>query len=492
MKKWFSLIILTVLISPAFGQSKSFPATIGIMGGLTEYNGDLGQSVYTFSHAKPFAGVAFGYYVTPHLDFNINTSFGSLAYAEPHNLKFDSKLWQASTHFRIKILSAEKYKVVPYLLAGIGMARYSKHKLETTDGGVIVPGSNGNGTDMFLAFGAGAKYQLTERLHVYLQEKFALTDHDFRDGEERNTNDAFAMHTIGLSYDFSLDHDADHDGVADKKDKCKNTPAGVKVDTHGCPLDRDGDGIADYLDACPDVKGMVTAKGCPDADGDSIADSEDKCPDVYGLASMQGCPDKDRDGITDKDDSCPDLPGTLAMHGCPDQDNDGIADPDDACPTEKGSAAMKGCPDRDNDGIPDKDDKCPDVAGIAANKGCPEVKEEVKKVLATALQGIQFETGKDIIRSSSFPILNNVVKVMNENPEYKLSIEGHTDNVGDPAKNLDLSNRRANAVMKYLTGKKIDASRLRAKGFGDTTPVDTNATPAGRAKNRRVEFKVEF
>ena len=474
------------------GQTKQFPAAIGLMGGLTEYNGDLGQGTYKFKDAKPFFGLCFGYYVSPHLDFNVNTSFGKLSYEEPHNLKFESKLWQASTNFHVKLLDASKHKLIPYLIVGIGIASYSDHSLKTSDGNLDVTATNSNGSDMFLSFGAGAQYPLTERLSIFLQEKFAYTDHDDRDGEERFTNDAFLMHTIGLSYNFSLDHDADGDGVTDTKDKCPKTPTGVKVDARGCPLDRDADGIVDHLDSCPDIKGMASAKGCPDIDGDGITDNDDQCPDVFGTAAMKGCPDKDGDGITDKDDKCPDEAGTVAMNGCPDKDNDGIADPDDDCPETAGTPEMHGCPDKDGDNVADKEDKCPDVAGIIANKGCPEVKEEVKKVLATALQGIQFETGKDIIRSSSFPILNKVVKVLNEHPEYKLSIEGHTDNQGDAARNMDLSDRRANSVMKYLISKKIDAGRLRAQGFGETVPVETNDTDAGRAKNRRVEFKIEF
>ena len=481
-----------MMLNQATGQTKMFPAAIGITGGLTEYMGDLGQSAYTFKEAKPFFGLNFGYYVTPHLDFNLNTAIGKLGYKEPHNLKFDSKFWQVNTNFHVKILDASKHKIVPYLLIGFGAAHYGDHTLKTSDGDSEVTSLNGNGIDVFLAFGAGAQYAINERFNVFLQEKFAYTDHDDRDGEERNTNDAFLMHTIGISYNFSLEHDADGDGVTDKKDKCPKTPAGEKVDAHGCPLDRDGDGIVDHLDSCPDIKGMTTAHGCPDKDGDGIADNIDKCPDDFGPAAMFGCPDKDSDGITDKDDRCPGEAGSIAMKGCPDKDADGIADPDDECPTEAGSTAMHGCPDKDGDNIPDKDDKCPDVAGIAANKGCPEVKEEVKKVLATALQGIQFETGKDIIRPSSYGILNNVVKVMNENPEYKLSIEGHTDNKGDAAKNMDLSDKRANAVMKYIINKKIDSARLRANGFGATIPVASNDTEAGRSKNRRVEFKVEF
>ena len=108
------------------------------------------------------------------------------------------------------------------------------------------------------------------------------------------------------------------------------------------------------------------------------------------------------------------------------------------------------------------------------------------------MRGIQFETGKDVIKKQSFLILDNVVKVMKENAEYKLVINGHTDNQGDDAKNLTLSQNRANAVKKYLSDKGVDASRLTATGYGETKPIDTNDTKEGRAKNRRVEFTVQF
>jgi outer membrane protein OmpA-like peptidoglycan-associated protein len=153
---------------------------------------------------------------------------------------------------------------------------------------------------------------------------------------------------------------------------------------------------------------------------------------------------------------------------------------------------LKGCPDKDKDGVADIDDKCPDVPGIKENKGCPEVKAEVKKVFAQALQGIQFETGKDVILKGSYPILDQVVKVMNENKEYNLEINGHTDNVGKDNLNLLLSQKRANAVKAYLVKKGIDENRMKATGYGSTMPVEDNKTAAGKAKNRRVEFKVNF
>ncbi|HNS46629.1 MAG TPA: OmpA family protein, partial [Bacteroidales bacterium] len=260
----------------------------------------------------------------------------------------------------------------------------------------------------------------------------------------------------------------------------------------GCPVDADKDGIPDYLDKCVTVAGIETFNGCPDTDGDGIQDSEDDCPSVKGTAAFRGCPDTDGDGIKDADDKCPTVKGIALFEGCPDTDGDGIADADDQCPNDKGPKELKGCPDTDGDGIVDIDDKCPTVAGIVENKGCPAVKEETQKVFDQALRGINFETAKDVIKVSSYPILDNVVNIMQENPEYNLEINGHTDSQGDDASNMDLSQRRANAVKKYLTDKGISATRMVAKGFGETLPVESNDTAAGRAQNRRVEFKVFF
>ena len=153
---------------------------------------------------------------------------------------------------------------------------------------------------------------------------------------------------------------------------------------------------------------------------------------------------------------------------------------------------MKGCPDTDKDGVADIDDKCPTIQGTVTNLGCPEISDKTKEVFQKALKGIQFESGKDVIKTSSYGILNNVVDIMKENPEYKLIIDGHTDAQGDDDKNMELSKKRAAAVKKYLVDKGIDAGRLTSRGFCETVPKATNDTPAGRAENRRVEFTVEF
>lgn len=105
-----------------------------------------------------------------------------------------------------------------------------------------------------------------------------------------------------------------------------------------------------------------------------------------------------------------------------------------------------------------------------------------------ATQGIYFDTGSDRIRPESTPTLKEIAAMLNDHADLKLTIEGHTDNVGNASSNLTLSEKRATAVVAYLTAQGIDAGRLSAKGLGATKPADTNETPEGRQNNRRVEL----
>ncbi|HHG83776.1 MAG TPA: OmpA family protein [Bacteroidetes bacterium] len=149
-------------------------------------------------------------------------------------------------------------------------------------------------------------------------------------------------------------------------------------------------------------------------------------------------------------------------------------------------------PDRDKDGVADIDDRCPDVPGIQGNNGCPEIDNETREVLSAALTGIQFQTSKDLLKAESRPILDRVVSLMQKHPEYHLFIEGHTDSSGDDGMNLDLSKRRAKTAMQYLIDHGISADRLQSEGYGETQPIADNNTKEGRARNRRVAFKILF
>lgn len=175
-----------------------------------------------------------------------------------------------------------------------------------------------------------------------------------------------------------------------------------------------------------------------------------------------------------------------------DSDNDGVIDEEDQCPKLAGSPDTQGCPDTDGDSIIDKYDDCPRLAGVAENNGCPEITAATKAVLKEALSGIEFELASDVIRPVSYLILDKVVDVMQENPDYLLRIAGHTDDQGNDDANLILSHKRAQATKTYLMQHGIAESRLDAIGYGETKPVADNTTNEGRAQNRRVEFDIIF
>lgn len=238
------------------------------------------------------------------------------------------------------------------------------------------------------------------------------------------------------------------------------------------------------------LAGLAIKFGGTDTDGDGVYDKDDACPEVPGLKEFNGCPDSDGDGIEDSKDECPNEAGTAAMNGCPDSDGDGVADKDDQCPDVAGPAATNGCPDRDGDGVLDKDDQCPDVAGTVANNGCPEVTEAVQKALNEYAKTILFDLGKATIKTESEKVLNDIIEILNEYPNARFTIEGHTDSSGSNSLNQRLSEERAGAVKVYLIEHGISSNRLESKGYGEDNPIASNATRAGRAQNRRVEINL--
>jgi outer membrane protein OmpA-like peptidoglycan-associated protein len=295
--------------------------------------------------------------------------------------------------------------------------------------------------------------------------------------------------------------DSDGDGVPDLEDKCPDVPG--KKEFQGCP-DTDGDGIPDPEDACPTQPGPKENQGCPvakDSDGDGIPDDIDRCPldpeDFDGFQDDDGCPDPDNDGdgIVDKIDACPNTPGPIENRGCPvlDRDGDGVPDAEDRCPDVPGPRENGGCPDvdTDKDGIPDRLDKCPDVPGLPPD-GCPRkyTLVEVKKDRIAIKQQVHFDTARWKVLPDSFALLDQVVQVLKDYPAMRLSVEGHTDTVGAELMNMKLSQARAEAVAAFLQGKGVAADRLEAVGYGPTKPVASNKTAAGRAQNRRTEFRI--
>jgi outer membrane protein OmpA-like peptidoglycan-associated protein len=339
-----------------------------------------------------------------------------------------------------------EYRLVPFVLVGAGGMNLRSDR-----------NALGKDSDPEFHLGVGAKFAVTQ----YLSARLDLRDNLMQENRLTpgvDNGNLVQNWEILLGASFTLGR----------------TPAEHAV----APRDSDGDGFFDPQDACPMQPG-VAPNGCPapvapvDTDKDGLPDPSDPCPteaeDGAAPAPADGCPNKDADG-------------------------DGILLPDDKCPADKG-VAPDGCVhDKDGDGIADEADKCPEQPetknGFQDADGCPdELPKEVAK-FSGVIKGIQFDFGKATIRPESNKLLDEAVKVLQQYPDLRISISGHTDNVGEPAKNLELSQQRADSVKAYFVGKGIDTSRIETRGAGETEPVADNATDKGRQENRRIEFKL--
>jgi outer membrane protein OmpA-like peptidoglycan-associated protein len=181
-----------------------------------------------------------------------------------------------------------------------------------------------------------------------------------------------------------------------------------------------------------------------------------------------------------------------------DSDHDGVSDADDRCPDTPHGVTVdaNGCPgDEDHDGVADNKDRCPDtpIGTRVDRNGCPMSAKETE-LLDTGtlrLDNVYFDTEKSTIKSESYGALDEVGEILAKWPELRIEIGGHTDNTGTSSYNRDLSDARAAAVKDYLTSKfSLQKDQYTSKGYGETKPVASNDSSDGRAKNRRVEFKV--
>jgi len=374
--------------------------------------------------------------------------------------------------------------------------------------------------DLALSYGLGLRYQITPLLGLRLDLRHLITTpvapytYPGKVTDDLNANLFNQLEVdLGLFFVLGGSRDRDKDGVPDSVDQCRDQPEDLDrfQDEDGCPdPDNDGDKVLDGEDGCPTVAGPFENAGCPDSDldGDGVIDRADQCPKEAGPAENYGCPDTDfdQDGVVDRIDKCPDVKGDPRTEGCPlpDTDNDGIKGPDDRCPDapedRDGFEDEDGCPDPDNDrdGVPDAQDKCPSepetINGFKDDDGCPDKGQSLVKLTESKveiLDKVYFDVAKAKIQKRSFNILEQVALILKANPQLRrIRIEGHTDSQGDDAKNLRLSQARAEAVRDFLVKKGVHVETLEAQGFGETRPIADNKTKAGQAENRRVEFVI--
>jgi len=299
--------------------------------------------------------------------------------------------------------------------------------------------------------------------------------------------------SIGYVPRRKIDRDRDRDGIMDDVDACPDDDEDFDAyqDQDGCPeRDNDGDGVLDTADGPADSTGFGSCRNQPE-DFDGFQDT-DGCPD----------PDNDRDGFPDAEDGPKEATGFGACNAKP-EDFDGFED-EDGCPE----------PDNDNDEICDPWfgeqglldqyadvckglDECPSEPEtfneFKDEDGCPDIapKAMLTDKAIQILESIYFDFNKSKIQTRSFPLLDEVVQILELNPQVNLiRVEGHTDTVGIRGYNVALSAQRAHAVVKYLVQHGIAKKRFIATGFGPDFPIDTNDTQEGRDHNRRVEFNI--
>lgn len=485
MKKVFLAVCAAVASMASMAQTEDKPWSVGVYGGKVEAANDFGNKF--FHVADGFYGAAsltVSRYLNNHFDAELQALWGRYGtkggdfYATDPNIK--AGMCYIDLTGKYKFIRSERNTLLnPYIFISLG-ARHIHGLTKSSDANYETPSGDQEGCNFVLGGGVGCDLRISDTWGIRYFCKYgypfggSADKNDTREGGK--FNDEHLVHNLGVYFNFSGNNDKDGDGVPNSLDECPETPAGVAVDEKGCPVDTDGDGVPDYLDQCPNTpsEAKIDEKGCPiDSDGDGVADYLDECPDTPENVSVdeKGCPlDSDGDGVPDYLDKCPGTP--VAAKGFTDE---------------------TGCPkDKDGDGIYDYEDACPDQPGVKANNGCPEIKAEVKKLFEKALNGIEFESASAKIKKTSNAILDQVAGVMNENPSWKLTINGHTDNSGKAEKNQKLSEDRAAAVKAYLEGKGVEAGRMESAGYGDTKPVADNKTAKGKAKNRRVEFVVRF
>ena len=367
--------------------------------------------------------------------------------------------------FRGYALAQLPYRLAPFALIGFGALGGSSDAI-------------GSDIDPALHFGGGLKFYINKWLALRLDVRDNISAQYQVDNGRTHHVEILAGLSVTLLRKSKELIDSDGDGLYDPgqgldvEDKCPQEPGPRSND--GCPvelIDSDGDGLYD-----PGQEGVAP-------------EDEDQCPDEPGPRENHGCPLKDSDGDgmydpgqdgapADMVDKCPDKPGPKENDGCPltDKDGDGFFDP-----------GQKGIPEGKTDQCPEKPES---NNGYQDNDGCPDEIPKTLKKFTGAIKGIYFDVNKDTIKPKSFKVLDNAVKVLKQFPDTRVEISGHTDSDGGHDYNVDLSQRRADSVKKYLQDKGIDGARMQTKGYGPDKPIADNKTKKGKAKNRRIEFKL--
>lgn len=459
----FLVCILRILISDANLAAQEFAGRYGfgvIVSAIKMIGGEFDRST-----VDQWAGLQFKYGYSSQVSFNASLSYGWVYPRDPEGSQFKAVGGYKTELFPLKLnlnyYFVPQTTIKPFASCGAGLIVWDIRQLEDNNSTFSRGKSlKGGRLNAMLTGGLGIEFFLAPDYIFNLQCNYnrILKGNEDTIGYGDDGNNGVIELRFGLSYCFGGFKDQDKDGIEDRFDHDPLHPEDIDgfQDNDGAPdSDNDGDGIPDFKDKAPnkpeDIDGFQDNDGVPDPDndGDKIPDVKDKCPNVP----------EDMDGFEDQD-------------GCPDFDND-------------------------KDGIPDSLDQCPnwaeDFNGYLDDDGCPDEtpapgQEPIEKGENIILNSVNFQSGSALLTPESYYALDEIVKTLTEHPMIEIEIQGYTDDTGSFASNQRLSERRADAVRKYLIDHGIDLRRLTAVGYGESYPIASNLTSEGRAANRRIEF----
>ncbi len=477
VNRWtVGIIIILCITGSSISQIAPGQKGVGLFAAPIKLIGGQGDGC-VISYAS---GISARYTFTPLLTGEFTAGLGWVRPRDPSShfkilssARYRTYLYPWSLNLRFNLLPDRR--IVPFAGVGVGMTHWNLRDLTgVTDKWFPIPQSgtsvHGPQTNISLIGSMGATIFLSDLWGLELAARYTVLMGQDKDNiGTGDANNGLIELRLGLVYHLGGFRDTDNDGIADKFDIYPDLPEDYDgfQDSDGAPdLDNDKDGIPDGQDGAPDqpedLDGFQDDDGVPefDNDNDGIEDARDASPNEA----------EDMDGFEDEDGK-PDL----------DNDNDGIPDLLDQCPDQ---------PETFNGYL--DDDGCPDTKpGQPGEPGEPIVWEETsvpEEGVSMILAGISFETGSTTLTANSIGTLDVVYESLVNHPEVLIEIRGYTDAVGSAATNLDLSQRRADAVMDYLINRGIEFNRLRAIGYGEANPIATNDTPEGRSQNRRIEF----
>jgi len=493
---FFVLALLVIFTTQGFSWEGA--VAVGARGGVTFYDGD-DFSKSLLKHSLSLYGEN---YFTNRLSLESALNISRMA-GENENENFETDMTGISLLGRFSLLGSKSFR--PYLAAGAEIVSYEP---ELESEGVRALDRRDREVTFAVPVGGGISIGLFNNLLLDIRGLYHLAFHDEMDYTATGSDDAYATATAGLTMVVPSNKDVDNDGLLRSEEK--------KLGTNPKIADTDGDGISDGDEALKLFTNPLKA----DSDGDGVSDADevnlyktnplkadsddDKLTDVEELIEHKTNPlvaDSDGDGLDDYAELNEYKTNPLVA----DTDGDGLNDYDELM-TFKTDPLVS---DTDGDNLSDGDEVnkhktnplAADTDGGTVNdyvevrrKTNPldksdDVILEVEEIGAKiVLEGIEFATGKATISEKSAEILNKAYQTLKAYPEMEVEIQGYTDSVGSYKANKSLSQRRADAVRKYLIDLGVDSARIIAKGYGPENPIDTNDTAEGRAKNRRIEF----